>query len=155
MKHLIVQMLVETLHEKQVETGILETYLGCQVSGIRLKIIMRSHRSMEALGTLLPVSMRKHHLKQFQFMFTCFLYILFHEVDNFLCWIIFNNSFHELHCFTHWVVFALAEISGFDDCKKFIEPCTIALILQEVLDSSGCLNSKGNFLEFSTIFFKF
>lgn len=27
MKHLIVQMLVETLHEKQVETGILETYL--------------------------------------------------------------------------------------------------------------------------------
>ena len=27
MEHLIVQILVETMHEKKVETGILETYL--------------------------------------------------------------------------------------------------------------------------------
>ena len=29
--------------------------------GIRLKIVMGSHRIMEALGTLLQVSMRKHY----------------------------------------------------------------------------------------------
>ena len=60
--------------------------------------------------TLLPVSTGKHRLMQFQLVFTDVLHIFFHEVDNFLGWIVCNNNFHEPHCFTRWVIFATSLI---------------------------------------------